>query len=59
MVRIHRTVRKKNLTEPDNKDSVLSHPEPDIRECEVKWALLLIKLVDVMNSSIAIQNPKG
>ena len=23
----------------DNHDGVIAHPEPDIRECEVKWAL--------------------
>ena len=25
--------------DPDNHDSVITHPEPDILECEVKWAL--------------------
>ena len=30
---------KKDLNEPDNYDDVLSHPEPDILESEVKWAL--------------------
>ena len=30
---------KKNLNEPDYYNGVLSHPEPDILECEVKWAL--------------------
>ena len=30
---------KNNLTEPDNYDGVVSHPEPDIQKCEVKWAL--------------------
>ena len=30
---------KKDLNEPDNYDGVVSHPEPDILECEVKWAL--------------------
>ena len=24
---------------PDNHDGVITHPEPDILECEVKWAL--------------------
>ena len=24
--------------DPDNHDGVLTHPEPDILECEVKWA---------------------
>ena len=30
---------KKDLHNPDNKDSVITHLEPDIQECEVKWAL--------------------
>ena len=30
---------KKDLNEPDYCDGVVSHPEPDILECEVKWAL--------------------
>ena len=30
---------KKNLSDPDNHDGVITHLEPDILECEVKWAL--------------------
>ena len=30
---------KKDLHEPDNHDGVITHLEPDILECEVKWAL--------------------
>ena len=30
---------KKDLHEPDNQDGVITHLEPDILECEVKWAL--------------------
>ena len=30
---------KKDFNDPDNHDGVISHPEPDILECEVKWAL--------------------
>ena len=30
---------KKDLHDPDNHDAVITHPEPDILECEVKWAL--------------------
>ena len=30
---------KKDLHDPDNHDAVISHPEPNILECEVKWAL--------------------
>ena len=38
---------KKDLIDPDNHDSVITHLEPDILECEVKWALGT-KLVEVM-----------
>ena len=38
MARIHRTIQK-NLNDPDNHDGVITHLEPDILECEVKWAL--------------------
>ena len=30
---------KKELHDPDNHDDVITHLEPDILECEVKWAL--------------------
>ena len=30
---------KKELHDQDNHDGVITHPEPDILECEVKWAL--------------------
>ena len=30
---------KKDLHDPDNHDGVITHLEPDISECEVKWAL--------------------
>ena len=30
---------KNDLHDPDNHDGVITHPEPDILECEVKWAL--------------------
>ena len=29
---------KKDLQDPDNNDGVITHLEPDILECEVKWA---------------------
>ena len=32
-------VYKKYLHDPDNHDGVITHLEPDILECEVKWAL--------------------
>ena len=30
---------KKDLNDPNNHDGVITHLEPDILECEVKWAL--------------------
>ena len=30
---------KEGLHDPDNHNSVITHLEPDILECEVKWAL--------------------
>ena len=29
----------KYFNDPDNIEGVVTHPEPDILECEVKWAL--------------------
>ena len=41
---------KKELHNQDNHDGVITHLEPDILECEVKWALETIttKLEEVM-----------
>ena len=44
---------KKDLPDPDNHDGMITHLEPDILECEVKWALesiTMTKLVEVMAS---------
>ena len=30
---------KKDLHDPDNRDDVITHLEPDSLECDVKWAL--------------------
>ena len=35
---------KKDLHNPDNHDGVITHLEPDILECEVKWALRSITM---------------
>ena len=35
---------KKDLHDPNNHDSVITHLEPDILECEVKWALESISM---------------
>ena len=32
-------LHKKDLHDPGNQDGVITHLEPDILECEVKWAL--------------------
>ena len=47
---------KKYLHDPDNHESVITHLEPDILECEVKWALeasLRTKLVEVMEFQLS------
>ena len=47
---------KKDLYDPDNHDGVISYLEPDILECEVKWALkasLQTKLVEVMEFQLS------
>ena len=47
---------KKYLQDPDNHDGVITHLEPDILECEVKWALGSItinKLVEVMEFQLS------
>ena len=33
---------KKDLHNPDNHDDVITNLEPDILECEVKWALVML-----------------
>ena len=38
MARITGELCKKELQDPDNHDCVITHLEPDILECEVKWA---------------------
>ena len=39
MARIHRRTVQKDLHNPDNHYDVITDLEPDILECEVKWAL--------------------
>ena len=48
-------LHKKDL-DPDNHDGVITHLEPDILECKVKWALESItrtKLVEVMEFQLS------
>ena len=35
---------KTDIHDPDNHDGVITHLEPDILECEVKWALESINM---------------
>ena len=47
---------KQVLRDPDNHDGVITHLEPDILECEVKWALGSIttkKLVEVIEFQLS------
>ena len=37
---------KKDLHDPDNHDGVITHLEPDILECEIKWALGSITAIE-------------
>ena len=36
---LYRRTIQKDLNDPDNHDGVITYLEPDILECEVKWAL--------------------
>ena len=68
MVEYTEELYKKDLHDPDNHNGVITHLEPDILECEVKWALesittkkkkerkkesLQTKLVDVMKFQLS------
>ena len=46
---------KKDLHDPDNHEDVTTHLEPNILECEVKWALgsITTKLVEVMEFQLS------
>ena len=39
MARKHRKLYKRDLHDQDNHDGVIAYLEPEILECEVKWAL--------------------
>ena len=54
--RIHRRSIQKDLNDPDSHDGVITHLEPDILECEVKWALgsvTMNKAVEVVESQLS------
>ena len=46
---------KKDLHNPDNHHGVITHLEPDIMKCEVKWAIgsITTKLVEVMEFQLS------
>ena len=44
---------KNGLNDSDNHDGVVIHVQPDILECEVKWGLGSIKLVEVMEFQLS------
>ena len=61
---------KKDLHDPDNHDGVTTHLEPDILECEVKWALesvttnkanggdgILVELFQILKDDAALNMP--
>ena len=61
---------KKDLHDPDNHDGVITHLEPDILECEVKWALgsiitnkasggygILVELFQILKDDAALNLP--
>ena len=51
---------KKDLHDPDNHNGMITHLEPDILECVVKWALgrsLRTKLVAVMEFQLSYWKP--
>ena len=58
---------KKDLHDPDNHDSVITHLEPNILECEAKWALesittnkasggdgILVGLFKILNDAVQV-----
>ena len=46
---------KKDLHDPDNHNGVIAHLEPDILECEAKWASgsITTKLVEVVELQLS------
>ena len=46
---------KKDLHDPDNHDGVITHLQPDILECEVKWALESITMNKASGDEIPVE----
>ena len=70
LARRHRRTVQKDLHNPDNHDGVITHLEPDILECEVKWALesitmnkasggggIPVELFQILNDDAALNMP--
>ena len=51
MESIHRRTVQKNLNDPNKHNGVINHLEPEILECEVKWALGSIITNKVSNNA--------
>ena len=52
---------KKDVHDPDNHDGMITHLEPDILECEVKWALgsiFMNKASEGDGIPVEVSNPK-
>ena len=52
----YKELYKRDLPHPDNHNGVITHLEPDVLECEVKWALgasLQTNLVEVMEFQLS------
>ena len=45
MARIHSKTYEKDLNDQNNHDGVITHQEPDILQCKVKWALGSITMI--------------
>ena len=54
MARIHRRTIQKRFHDPDNHNGVITHLEPDILGCEIKWALGIITTNNKANESNGI-----
>ena len=52
---VQKNYTKKYLHSPDNHDSAITHLEPDILECEVKWAL---ESISTNKASGVLSNPE-
>ena len=50
--------KNKGLTDLNNHEGVVTHLEPDILECEVKWALGSITMNKASGGDEYISNPK-